>query len=140
MSSIVDRRLPSSSHQGDYPCGQAPRWILVRSSSAILGSSMFPNPYTNHSVASSDWKGGKGDVVGEFVKAMRKEGMRPAFYLSPWDRNYYNMTWDPTYNDFYAKTLEHLLSHYGPVYEVCLFVPLPAVDVVGRRQCPAQHD
>lgn len=107
---------------------------------AILGSSMFPNPYTNHSVASSDWKGGKGDVVGEFVKAMRKEGMRPAFYLSPWDRNYYNMTWDPTYNDFYAKTLEHLLSHYGPVYEVCLFVPLPAVDVVGRRQCPAQHD
>ncbi|KAK8807326.1 hypothetical protein WA158_004085 [Blastocystis sp. Blastoise] len=82
------------------------------------GFFMYPNPYTNHSVASSDWKNGKGDVLREFVNACRKEHMKPAFYLSPWDRNQYNMTWDPKYNAFYAKTLEYLLQNYSPVYEM----------------------
>lgn len=82
------------------------------------GFFLYPNPYTNHTVAYSSWRDGKGDVVKDFVESCRELGALPAFYLSPWDRNFYNMTWRPEYNDFYIKTQQYLLTQYGPVYEM----------------------
>lgn len=49
------------------------------------GFCLWPSRYTNQSVKSSDWKEGKGDVVREFVDAMRAEGMAVGLYLSPAD-------------------------------------------------------
>lgn len=47
------------------------------------GFCLWPTATTRHSVASSPWRGGGGDVVGEFVDACRAEGLRPGLYLSP---------------------------------------------------------
>ena len=54
----------------------------------------------------------------EFVDSCRQLGAMPSFYLSPWDRFFYNMTWRPEYNEYYEKTLFELTSNYGPIYEL----------------------
>ncbi len=52
------------------------------------GFCLWPTATTRHSVASSSFRGGSGDVVHEFVDACRASGLRPGLYLSPWDRNH----------------------------------------------------
>ena len=47
------------------------------------GFCLFPSEHTAHSVKSSPWRNGKGDVVKEFVKACVDAGLKAGFYLSP---------------------------------------------------------
>ncbi|HEY4322223.1 MAG TPA: alpha-L-fucosidase [Gemmatimonadales bacterium] len=82
------------------------------------GFCLWPTATTRHSVASSGWRDGNGDVVREFVDACRAEGLRAGLYLSPWDRNASVYGDSPRYNDFYAAQLTELLTHYGPLSEV----------------------
>ncbi len=49
------------------------------------GFALYPTRYSDFSVASSGWRGGAGDLVREFVDAMRAQGLRVGFYLSPAD-------------------------------------------------------
>jgi alpha-L-fucosidase len=82
------------------------------------GFCLWPTATTKHSVVSSPWRGGQGDVVREFVDACRAEGLRPGLYLSPWDRNHPAYGDSPRYMDVYAQQLTELCSRYGPLAEI----------------------
>ncbi len=82
------------------------------------GFCLWPTATTDHSVASSPWRGGKGDVVRDFVDACRAEGLKAGLYCSPWDRNAPAYGDSPRYNDLYCDQLTELLTRYGPISEV----------------------
>jgi alpha-L-fucosidase len=82
------------------------------------GFCLWPTSTTQHSVASSPFRGGNGDVVREFVDACRAFHLRPGLYLSPWDRNHPTYGDSARYNDVYATQLTELLTRYGPIAEV----------------------
>ena len=82
------------------------------------GFCLWPTETTRHSVASSPWRGGQGDLVREFVEACRAEQLRVGLYLSPWDRNHPTYGDSPHYNDVYIAQLTELLTRYGPIAEM----------------------
>ncbi len=82
------------------------------------GFCLWPTKTTSHSVASSPWRGGKGDVVREFADACRAEGLKAGLYLSPWDRHEPMYGDSPRYNDLYIAQLTELLTQYGAINEV----------------------
>lgn len=82
------------------------------------GFCLWPTRTTAHSVASSPWRGGHGDLVREFVDACRAEGLRAGLYLSPWDRNHPAYGDTPRYNAVYYEQLTELLTQYGRIDEV----------------------
>ena len=82
------------------------------------GFCLWPTATTTHSVASSPWKGGRGDVVREFVDACRAEGLKAGLYCSPWDRNHPAYGDSTRYNDVYVAQLTELLTRYGTISEV----------------------
>ena len=82
------------------------------------GFCLWPTKTTSHSIASSPWKDGKGDVIKELKDACDKYGMKFGVYLSPWDRNASSYGDSPQYNEFFVKQLTELLTNYGEVHEV----------------------
>jgi len=82
------------------------------------GFCLWPTATTTHSVAASPWRDGAGDVVAEFVRACRAEGLEVGLYCSPWDRNNTAYGDSPRYNDLYCEQLTELLSRYGRVAEI----------------------
>jgi len=82
------------------------------------GFCLWPTATTAHSVRSSPWRDGRGDVVREFVDACRAENLGVGFYLSPWDRHEPRYGSGQAYDDFYLAQLTELLTNYGPVVEV----------------------
>lgn len=82
------------------------------------GFCLWPTKTTRHSVASSSWKNGKGDVVRELRDACKKYGVKFGVYLSPWDRNASCYGDSPAYNQFFIEQLTELLTNYGEVHEV----------------------
>ncbi|MBN9661890.1 MAG: alpha-L-fucosidase [Acidobacteria bacterium] len=81
------------------------------------GFCLWPTKTTGHSVKSSPWRGGQGDVVKEISQAAAKHGLKFGVYLSPWDRNTPKYA-SPEYITMYREQLTELLTQYGPVYEV----------------------
>jgi len=53
------------------------------------GFVLYPSRYTNHSVASSSWRDGQGDVLRSFADSMRRYGLKVGVYISPADENQY---------------------------------------------------
>ncbi len=82
------------------------------------GFCLWPTATTDHSVASSPWRGGKGDVVADLRKSCDKYGMKLGIYLSPWDRNASCYGDSPRYNDMFVAQLTELLTNYGKIDEV----------------------
>ncbi|OAY30447.1 alpha-L-fucosidase 1 [Manihot esculenta] len=83
------------------------------------GFCLWPSKYTRHSVASSPWKNGHGDVVQELVNAAKNHGgVDVGLYLSPWDRHDRRYGHNLPYNEYYLAQLQELLSKYGDVREI----------------------
>ncbi len=84
------------------------------------GFCLWQSQYTEHSVKSSPWKNGKGDVMKEVSEACKKYGIGFGVYLSPWDRNA-PMYGTEAYNDYFINQMTELLTNYGRIDEVFVF-------------------
>ena len=81
------------------------------------GFCLWPSAYTEHSVRTSPYQNGKGDIVKEFTDACRRHGIKAGLYLSPWDRH--APLWGKDeYSLFYADQLTELMTNYGTIHEV----------------------
>lgn len=80
------------------------------------GFCLWPSQYTEHSVKSSPWKNGGGDVVKEVADACRRGGIRFGIYLSPWDRHEPTYGDSPAYNEYFKNQLRELLTGYGDIF------------------------
>lgn len=98
------------------------------------GFCLWPSRFTEHDVASSKWRGGRGDVIKELADACREYGLWLGIYISPWDRNnpIYGKD-DAAYNDYFVGQMEELLGNYGPIAEVWWD------GANGDRNNPAKH-
>lgn len=79
------------------------------------GFCLWPTATTPYNISKSPWKNGKGDMVGEFARATKAQGLKFGVYCSPWDRN------NPQYGSYeYVKTyraqLKELYTRYGPLF------------------------
>lgn len=64
------------------------------------GFLLYPSVYSDHSVASSPYQNGAGDIVRQFVNSMRAQGIKVGFYFSPLNRHEMNVVhsdWNPNY-------------------------------------------
>lgn len=116
---------PSSFHPTQLDCRQWARvareagmQIGILTAKHHAGFCLWPSATTDYTVKSSPWRGGRGDLVREFVDAFRAEGLKVGLYLSPWDRHEECYGDSPRYNDFYCAQLTELLTDYGPLDEV----------------------
>ncbi len=80
------------------------------------GFCLWPSAYTDHSVRSSKWRDGKGDVVAECAKACKEFGLKFGVYLSPWDRHEPSYGSGEAYNRFFLNQLRELLTGYGDLF------------------------
>ncbi|XP_057852656.1 alpha-L-fucosidase 1-like [Cryptomeria japonica] len=92
--------------------------LLILTTKHHDGFCLWPSAYTNHSVKSSLWEDGKGDVVKDLSEAARAQGLDLGVYLSPWDRFEPFYGNELQYNEFYLGQLQELLTKYGPISEV----------------------
>jgi alpha-L-fucosidase len=92
------------------------------------GFSLWNTKVNDFSIASTDWRGGGGDICREFVDACAKYGLKPGFYYSTGCNGYYNINdgrkWDyfsPVYRE-YVKNVEaqvtELWTEYGDLFEI----------------------
>ncbi|MEI6060136.1 MAG: alpha-L-fucosidase [Bacteroidota bacterium] len=82
------------------------------------GFCLWPSKFTTHTIASSPWMNGKGDLVKQVSESCRKYHLKFGIYLSPWDRHEPCYGNSPEYNTFFLNQLKALLSNYGTVDEV----------------------
>lgn len=82
------------------------------------GFCLWPSRYTEHTIAKSPFRGGRGDIVREVSDACRQGGIRFGIYLSPWDRNNMYYGQGDVYNDFFVNQLTELLTEYGEIFSV----------------------
>jgi alpha-L-fucosidase len=81
------------------------------------GFCLWPTKATKHSVASSPFRGGKGDIVRELSEACAEGGIGFGVYCSPWDRNNAEYA-RPGYVKAFYQQMKELLTGYGPMFEL----------------------
>jgi alpha-L-fucosidase len=80
------------------------------------GFANWQSKFSDYSVAQSQWEGGKGDVVDNFVKACRQYDIKVGLYYSP-------AQWGGTvkfenpveYDNYFINQISELLSNYGQI-------------------------
>lgn len=93
------------------------------------GFSLWPTEAHEYSIKNSPWKGGKGDIVADFVASCKKYNIKPAIYASTTMNGYlyvnnpgYVQKGSPVtqeeYNSIVIKQLTELWSNYGELFEI----------------------
>ncbi|AYF93755.1 alpha-L-fucosidase [Streptococcus koreensis] len=81
------------------------------------GFLLYPSKYTDHTIAKSGWKEGKGDILAEVSASASKYDMDMGVYLSPWDAHspLYHVDTEDQYNEYYLNQLKEILENpkYG---------------------------
>lgn len=121
-----DGSLPAASFDPTHL--DARQWVEVARSAGARyvvltakhhdGFCLWPTGTTDYSVASSPWRGGRGDVVGDVAAACAEAGLGLGLYLSPWDRNAACYSDPAAYDAFYTRQLTELCTRYGPLVEL----------------------
>jgi alpha-L-fucosidase len=81
------------------------------------GFALWPSKASSYNVGHISWRGGKGDVVADYVKAFRARGLLPGLYYSIWDitEGVAAGQLTPAKLDYVKTQLTELLSNYGPI-------------------------
>ena len=76
------------------------------------GFLLYPSKYTDHTIAKSGWKEGKGDILAEVSASASKYDMDMGVYLSPWDAHspLYHVDTEDQYNEYYLNQLKEILE------------------------------
>ncbi len=93
------------------------------------GFSLWPSAAHGYHVGSSPWRGGQGDVVGDFMASCAKYGVQPGLYYSTSCNAYCGvdnpgkvLSGDPAdqarYNQVVTTQLSELWTRYGPLFEI----------------------
>jgi len=116
---------PSMFNPANLDCDQWARVFKEAGMKGIIitakhhdGFCLWPSKYTEHSVKSSVWKNGDGDVIRDLSEACRRHGLKLGIYVSPWDRHEPSYGDSPRYNEHFKNQLRELLTNYGEVFEV----------------------
>lgn len=80
------------------------------------GFCLWPSKYSTHTVAQSNWKNGKGDVLKDLSEACKEYGIKMGVYLSPWDRNHPDYGTE-AYNEVFVNMMKEVVENYGPFFE-----------------------
>lgn len=80
------------------------------------GFANWPSAYTSYNISKTPWKGGKGDVVADYVAACREYGLKVGLYFSPADANIigHHLT-AAEYDQNFIDQISELLTHYGKI-------------------------
>lgn len=83
------------------------------------GFCLWQTSTTDYGVASSPWKNGDGDIVGELANAAHEAGMWFGVYISCWDRHFLESGRKAReYANYFATQWRECLSNYGKIDEV----------------------
>jgi alpha-L-fucosidase len=80
------------------------------------GFANWPSKFSRYTVAQSDWREGKGDLVREYVDACRRYDMKVGIYYSPAD--WYEPSFGTNakaFDRYFLGQLTELLTNYGPI-------------------------
>ncbi len=108
----------------DLDCGQwADAMAAAKMKFGILttkhhdGFCLWDSRYTDYDVASIPWRDGKGDVLREYVDALRKRNLVPCLYYSVWDNTAGIGNGPITEEDMKVikGQITELLSNYGEI-------------------------
>lgn len=155
---LPDGTAPASVYAPDNP--DADQWMAVAKEAGIkyavlttkhvAGHCLWPSKHTNYTVANSS---NTTDVVGAFVTACRKYGIKPGFYYCSWDNHHTFGSQTPSvvkwntamnsfpkkpgetapfttsmYQNFQTAQITELLTQYGDIAEMWVDIP----GVLGR--------
>ncbi|WP_106829704.1 alpha-L-fucosidase [Parabacteroides pacaensis] len=93
------------------------------------GFSLWPTEAHEYSIKNSSWKGGKGDIVKDFIASCKKYGVKPGIYASTTANGYLYVdnpglvqkgapVTQEEYNKIVTKQLTELWSNYGELFEI----------------------
>lgn len=114
---------PDIFNPSDLDCEQWVRTAMAAGMKGIIitakhhdGFCLWPSAFSDHTVAQSAWRDGRGDVLAELRKACDKYDFPMGVYISPWDRNH-PAYGSEGYNTVFAGTIDEVHEKYGPMFE-----------------------